>query len=246
MNSEDLIAYLLHETAEEERLAFSEKWMSDPELHEQLKMAEAELLDAYVREEVGPERRRRIETYLLGSDRQRRKLQLAQSLHQALPRWRAIPWAAMATAACIVLASGAAWLATENSSLNRQLAEARLEAERQRAAGPTFELTLPNDAVRGAERETSLALPPSAQAVRLELGLEPADRSASAEVEISLAGRIIWSQHPVPEQSRDGMLAAIVWIPSQVLAPGRYEVKLSSNGSALAYYHFNITPRAGR
>ena len=50
----------------------------------------------------------------------------------------------------------------------------------------------------------------------------------------------------MPEQSRDGKLAAIVWIPSEVLAPGRYEVKLSSNGSALAYYHFNVTLPGGR
>jgi hypothetical protein len=248
VNSEDLIAYLLHETTEEERLAFSEKWISDADLHEQLRMMEAELLDAYVREDVGPERRRRIEMYLLNSERQQEKLALARALHDELPRVRrAIPWAPVAAAASIlVLAGGTLWLVRENGSLRREVLEARVDLQRQRPAGSTLAVTLPADAIRGAVRETSIAIPSGAEVVRLELELEPGDQSQSATVEVSLAGRVIWSQNPIEEQARGGTLVATVWIPAGFLTPGRYEVKLSSDGSALAYYHFSINPPGGR
>ena len=156
MNSEDLIAYLLHETAEEERLAFSQKWMSDPELHEQLKMAEAELLMPTSARKSGsaPAANRDLPARL-GPAASEAIAGAIPAPGAASPAYNSLG-AAIAAAACIVLAGGTAWLATENSRLNRQLAEARVEVERQRAAGPTFSLTLPNDAVRGAERETSL------------------------------------------------------------------------------------------
>jgi len=62
---DDLIAYLLHRMPEEARASLAEQWLADPALHEQLRMAEAELLDAYARGEAAPEDRQAIETWLL-------------------------------------------------------------------------------------------------------------------------------------------------------------------------------------
>ena len=47
----DPIAYLWNEMPEPKRAAFAERWFTDAELYERLRMAEAELLDHYVRGE---------------------------------------------------------------------------------------------------------------------------------------------------------------------------------------------------
>ncbi len=49
VNRDQLIAYLLHQMAEDEREAFSERCFLEPGLREDLQMAEADLLDAYAR-----------------------------------------------------------------------------------------------------------------------------------------------------------------------------------------------------
>lgn len=241
--SEDVIAYLLHETNEEERLAFSEKWMDDPVLHEQLRMAEAELLDAYVRDDVSAERRRRIEVYLLTSPRQLEKLAFARQLHErlAVPR-RAVPWFRWAAAAGILALAGAAlWLARENGSLERQVMEARLHPPAPPAAGAPFAVRLAESDTRGASAEARVTIPAGAEVVRLELEMNAADRSDAGRIDISLGGRTVWSQTPVAELSRGGKLAATAWVPAAILVPGRYEIKLSSGGSALGYYQVIVT-----
>src|SRR5690242_4232100 len=96
---DDLIGYLLHRLPEEARAALAEQWLADPELHEQLRMAEAELLDAYARDQAPPDDRRAIEIYLLASDSQREKLAFAEALRAALPGPRTAGGTASAAAA---------------------------------------------------------------------------------------------------------------------------------------------------
>ncbi len=245
----DLIAYLLHEMTDEERLAFSEKWISDADLHEQLRMAEADLLDAYVRGDMAPEQRRRIEKYLLVSAPQQEKLAFANLLHDGFPPVsrpapRTVKWFAIPAAACIVALAGATlWVNRDNGSLRRQVLETRAELQRQEA-GSTLTVSLAAQPVRGSVRQLSIAVPSHAEIVRLELELDPRDQNPSTAIQVSTGGRVMWSQSPVQEQIRGAKLVATAWIPEAILAPGSYEIELASNGAALAYYYVDISPRA--
>jgi hypothetical protein len=86
VNRDQLIAYLLHQIPEHEREAFSERWFTDAELCEELRMAEADLLDTYARGKASGEQRALIERWLLGSSTQEQKLDFARALAAALPQ----------------------------------------------------------------------------------------------------------------------------------------------------------------
>src|SRR5271163_942535 len=133
VNRDDLIAYLLHQMPEPERLDFAERWFADRELSEQLSIAESELLDAYVRGELPRERRAQVERFLLNSDEQRRKLEFTAALHGVLPveRREPIPWLALCAAAMLVVMIGVVvWVGRQNRELHREVATL------QRAARP--------------------------------------------------------------------------------------------------------------
>ena len=49
VNRDPVIAYLLHEMAEDEREAFGERWFVEPKLREDLQLAEADLNPIFVR-----------------------------------------------------------------------------------------------------------------------------------------------------------------------------------------------------
>ena len=85
VNRDQVIAYLLHQMAEDEREVFSERCFVEPGLREDLQMAEADLLDAYARGKAKGEDRKQIERWLLGSSVQRQKLDFAQALATVLP-----------------------------------------------------------------------------------------------------------------------------------------------------------------
>ncbi len=85
MNRDDAIAYLLNEMPEAERAAFAERWFTDPELYERVRMAEAGLLDDYVRGRLSRRQRLRVEQCLFRSDVHARKLEFAEALRVALP-----------------------------------------------------------------------------------------------------------------------------------------------------------------
>src|SRR6185369_1719494 len=122
-----------HRMPEEARASLAEQWLADPALHEQLRMAEAELLDAYARGEASPEDRQAIEIWLLTSASQRDKLAFAEALTIALPgppapaaprlvAGRAWRWLAAAAAAIVLLTGGVWWLARQNVALRQQIA----------------------------------------------------------------------------------------------------------------------------
>ena len=104
MNKDDAIAYLLNEMPEAKRAEFVERWFTEPELYERLRMAEAALVDDHVRGRLSRVRRHQVERFLLGSDVQLRKLEFAETLRAAVPLFRAIPYF-LGVCSCCRLAS---------------------------------------------------------------------------------------------------------------------------------------------
>lgn len=246
VNRDSVNAYLLHRMPEEERAAFAERWMTDPELYQQLREHEAELLDAYVRNEVASGDRALIERHLLGSGSQRRKLAFAEALHTALPATsrRKPSWlVAAAAAAVIAVAAGAVWLVRQNQELRREMAAVRMQTPTPLPSGSVYATLLPLNDVRGAADERRLAIPAGAEIVRLDLELESGDETSSYAATLSAmssGAAIVWSEEPVRASGRGAAFVAPVWIPAAVLVPGRYEVSLKSGGKAIAFYRFVI------
>jgi hypothetical protein len=254
-----MIAYLLHEMPEDYRAEFSEDWMADAALHEELRRVEAELIDEYVRGDGAPERRSRIESFLLSEDGQEKKLEFARALHQELapPRHGSVSFPPArgsrawlgAAAAIVILAGASAWLALENRALDKRVGELTAASKLQMGppagmpAGSVFETTLPLDSLRGTNRDTAIALPRGASVVRLDLELESGDESADTSAEVTASGTAIWREWPVREERRGGVLVASIWIPVALLAPGNYEIRLSAAGKALANYRMYVPTR---
>ncbi len=74
------VQYLLGELSEAERTRLEQEYFGDDEFFEQLLVAEDELIDAYVRGELGGRKRERFESYFLSSPRQREKVKIARAL----------------------------------------------------------------------------------------------------------------------------------------------------------------------
>jgi hypothetical protein len=244
VNRDDLIAYLLHRMPEDERAALGERWMTDPDLYAQLCAAEADLLDAYVRNEVSPGDRALIEQHLLGSENQRRKLAFARALHTALPAKRRWPvWILPAAAAAMIaLIAAMGWFAQQNQRLRHEMAALRAQPPPP-PAGNLYATLLPLTSVRGAAGERRVIIPAGAEVVRLDLELEPGDENANYSATISMmstGAEVVWREEPVRALRRGAAFVAPVWIPATVLVPGRYEVALTAGGKAIAYYHVTI------
>ena len=239
-----MIDYLLHRIPEEQRLVVAERWFADETLYQHLQTVEAELLDAYARGDVSGEERVRIEQFLLTSDIQRAKLSIARALYPvSAPRPRCeVRWLALATALlALVLAGTSFWLWQQNVSLRVELAGTRPIAAS--APGTLCSVWLPADSTRGTAPGDGVQLPKSAQVVRFDLSLNSAEANSTRfTAELSTGGRTVWKQEPVHLEQRAGALVASLWIPSQILSPGVYEIKLSSGANPIGYYAFRIVP----
>jgi hypothetical protein len=237
-----LNAYLLHQLPESEREALEDRWMEDSALYQQLRDAEAELLDAYARGTLPPADRERVAKYLLDSPVQRRKLRFAQTLVDALPAPArpSIAWRGIAAAAAIVLlAASTSWLVWQNAGLRRELA-ANAQTSRP-SAGRMFVAEVRLDTTRGAAPSIAqVLLPADSQILRLDLELAPGDEAQILSASIARDGRAVWNQDPIRVEQRTFGFVASVWIPSAALAPGEYEVKLSAAGAPVDYYRFRL------
>lgn len=244
VSRDELIAYLLHEMPQAERDSFAEQWFADPDLHHELEMAEAELLDSYARSQVSRMERRRIERYLLGSDAQRRKLAFAEALAITFPG-RARAWTrwGFIAAAIAVLLLGNVWIwrvKLENRRLRTEVARVRQVAPA--IAGGVYAVPLASDALRGSMPENSLRLPQHIAILRLDLEREPEEENENYSVTVLAVGQVVWTESPVRPEKRGEASVVPVWIPANVLASGRYTVKLQTGGALAAYYSFRIAP----
>lgn len=241
VNRDDLIAYLLHEIPEGDRLEFAERWFVDPDLSEQLSGAEAELFDAYVRDELPRKQRDRVEQYLLNSDEQRRKLDFAAALRGAFPQSRKqrIPWlAAVAAAAILILIGATLWLASQNRQLHNEIAG--LPKAAQPVAGEVYSASLISGDLRGGSAQPPVLLPANARMLRLDLELPEREKHETYSAILSGSGRRIWQEEPVRAEMRGQVSLSTVWVPAELLSSGRYTIMLESQGNPVAYYNFTI------
>jgi hypothetical protein len=242
VNRDDLIAYLLHTLPESERDAFEDRWVEDATLYQQLRDAEADLLDAYANGTLSPEDRERVSKYLLDSPVQHRKLLFARTLRDAFPKSArpSIAWRWIASAAAIVLLAGATlWLAWQNAALHRELASVKNTPAS--SIGNVYVAEVKLDTTRGPVQSIAqVRLPSGSQILRLDLELAPGDEADRLSAILSRDGRAIWNQEPARAERRTFGFVASVWLPVAALSPGEYEIKLSSGGAPVDYYRFRL------
>jgi hypothetical protein len=80
MDRQMLTEYILGTMLEADRLALAERYFADDELFDQLLLVESDLLDQYVRGQLGPDKRERFERYLHRLPDHRHKVGVATAL----------------------------------------------------------------------------------------------------------------------------------------------------------------------
>ncbi len=233
---------------ETERLDFAEKWFSDAEVCEQLESREAELLDAYVRAGLPLQQRELVERYLLNSDGQRRKLDLAAALHATLqstiperPRRRDFfsrPWIGIWAAAIflvVLLAMGSMvfTVAQRNQELRREIARLRNDVKPPAEGVYSTALT---SSLRGSTAASPLVLPKDIVMVRLDLELGDGEDRGVYSASLSKSGAVAWKEEPLHKETRGPASLVSFWIPAHVLQAGNYTVALASGGKPVSYY----------
>jgi hypothetical protein len=237
-----LIGYLLHTLPDSEREELEERWFEDSALYEQLQAAEAELLDQYARGELSGDVRNRVETYLLGSPRQREKLIFSQALQKSLavPRGSRMSWQWIAATAAIVILGVATFTLTWRIGAMRRILA---ETVRTRPLSPSsiYVAEVPAGTNRGAgSSAVQVNLPAGTEVVRLDLELAPGDETQVFAASVTQAGRQIWTEDPLHAERRSFGFAAPVWIPGANLPDGEFEIKLSAAGKPVDYYSFRV------
>jgi hypothetical protein len=242
-NRDEMIAYLLHEMPEPERALFAERWFAEPELYEELQMAEAELLDEYVRGKISEHRRRQIEDCLLASESQRQKWAFAVALAAALPTrktWR-LPWLGMVAAALVVSLSLSLWIGMRNRELRTELAQLRNPPPQVMVSG-VYTIGLPSGTLRGSSAENEVQLPAGTRLLRVELELPPGATSSVYSAALLAGDHVVWNEGPIHPEGQGPSSIAVFWIPTDgaILGPGEHSVRLDAAGRASELYRFTI------
>lgn len=231
MTYERTTAYLLDELSENEAEQFEEQCFDQPEWPaDELESAEDDLIEAYVRNELTPERRRRFEENYLITEARKDRVLLAKSFQcvacsTASIKWTWTDWLKRfwnvqvvipkyATAAAAVLVLGIALLIW---SVSRQPAPRTFA---------NLNLSIASD-TRGRNVSTvspkKLTLPLGADALRVSLELpEPTPKGSTYTVELE---NVKGPLKTLEIDSQDANSIRVV-IPAADLTPGRYALKL--------------------
>jgi hypothetical protein len=229
MTDEHIFSYLLGELPEEESERFEEEGSAREDWPEEVRLAEHELVDAYLRDELTPEQRRHFEqNYLITEARLKRVAMAAALIRHVNPTpaptpteptwiksfiafWGARSWALRAGLAvgAVAVVVGAVWLVRSRATHPQVFATLTLNinVNDDRAEGAQagrVKLTRNTDALR-----IYLKLPgqPAAAGYRVELVNEDGETSP-----LTVAGRDAES--------------VSVEIPSSHLASGEYALRL--------------------
>lgn len=247
-----LVEYLLGELPDKARDRLEERYFNDDALHEKLLAVEEELIDAYLRGELSAEQREHFESRFLCSEERREKVNFARALlgHIAetpapAPAVQALWWesvsaffqtrspavrlAFVAAGLAVVVVPAVIWnLGRRPSPTGQQVADlprgVRQQPQQERA--PVLSLVLV-PVQRSGGRGNTLAIPPGAYEVRLELDLEGNYYDRYGVVLQTAEGKQIGQFDGLkPEPAAGGGKSVQVTVSSEALSRGDYLVKL--------------------
>jgi hypothetical protein len=236
MTDERIIAYLLEELPEQELEQFEDECFAQENWPEELSAVEEDLIDAYLRKELTPERRQRFEQNYLTTEARMERVRMSAALlrhvdglqstarpEMAAPPsgltlaerlrafWSTQSWALRAVAACVIVAiiAGALWLTLFRTPQPRTFA--------------TLNLSISSSNRADAAQAGKVKFPLNADALKISLALPerlPAATGYRVELENDRG-----ETSPVKIDGQDAR-AVTVLIPAAQLARGQYALKL--------------------
>ncbi len=231
--------YLLGELDEIE-LEATELRLDDETFFRRVQLAEDELIDAYLADELDAARRQRFETYFLRAPERQRRLQVSRLLvadsqqHQAgSPRRRL--WIPLVAA--VLLATAASW-----TLLVRQ----ELSEIHRRVAGNELVVDLDLGVQRSAQRP-AYKLTAEARPLRLRITADPRDLETPVEIVLrDASGTECWrgaADHSAADKTQPEPLLELVL--AQGLPAGAYELEVlarppDSLPTPIGYAYFDL------
>lgn len=222
--------FFLGEMSEDERGAFEEAFVADEELFEQMRVAEDELIEAYVRGTLAPSEREKFERSFLTTARRRGRVEFTRSIlgklagqkaevvaakniggagakpsvWNSMVRFFKAPALAFGTALTLFVLVLSAWLLLKNPS--------RPEVVRQAIPAPTVQKTRPgaNDNLPSGEN----ASPQSNASAQKEV---PDDNSAPPTAKTETPNR---DQNPVTRKPANGVVPVLALAAGTVRGGG--------------------------
>ena len=163
--------YLLGLSSEAERERLESEYFADEDAFQEMLTAEDDLIDAYVRNELSANERRRFEERFLTSPQARERVQFARTLAGTPARkikrevggstwwsgffaslWaNATPLRAGAVMAVLALLVGFSWLLVERSRMNNELRELRAERAQLNERAQALQRNVDSERARNAE-----------------------------------------------------------------------------------------------
>lgn len=270
MDDRKFVRYLLGQMGPDEQAALEEQYLTDPDVHDQLRAAERDLIDQYVRGEL-PDAAE-FERHFLSSPQRRQRVEFARALMQSLagspPRAdhqsAAAPigrvggltrWAWLAAAAAVILAIGTLLVQSSRNPPPAtdvvrtgppppSPAPDRREPVPAPAPRPVATLVLLPTLTRNSDEVKSLALAGDVD-VALQLMLEADEYGRYRAVVRTAGGAEVWRQDQLQSRRTADGAAVTVTLPSSRLATEDYTIRLSGLTAGGAYeeiagYYFRV------
>jgi len=229
MTDERIIAYLLEELTEQESEQFEEQCFAQDEWPDQLDAAEQELIDAYLRNELTSDRKRRFLERYLTTDARKARVIAARMLHETLcpvqaksiwPEWlRAFvqrPLVPQTAIAILVLAAVVIVILIPRSPRTFTQIELAMSS---------------SDRSTGVQQKI-VSLPLSTEALEIHLKLpEPSADTTGYSVQ--------WEDtNGHARELKIDSQTLVVTIPANQLTPGQYILRLFKKGDVMGDYFF--------
>ena len=244
MTDEHITAYLLEELSEAESERFEEECFAQEEWPAEIDAAEHDLIDAYLRNELPADRRRRFEERYLTTDARKARVLTAKTFHgtlcptqqksnwwQWLQAFFQRPLVPQTAIAILVLAVGIGVIAP------------RFLGPRTPQTVTPVELAMSSsDRGTGGTQEKIVSLPLSTDALEIHLKLsKPSADTNGYRVQFEDANS---SVRELEIKSKDAQSVKVNILATE-LKPGPYLLRLYNNNDLMGNYHFMVV-EAGR
>jgi anti-sigma factor RsiW len=263
MNAEkDIHDYLLGTLPAERLEELEQRILSDDDFHQEVEIAEEELLDDYVQGKLAVQERPLFEKHFLASPLRQQRLKFAFALQKKLNsaastsprriRSRPASLYPYALAASLVLAAllGATSYRflgkiqeerANTASLKKQLEEARQQASLV-VPNSVLQTNLSPNGSRGGP-QPQIVVPKGAWAVRFNLAVPSQLQGKVSVALLNDAGQLIFAQQENRVEMAHGQNVVTATIESKYLNPGDYFLRVrQSQSSPLPEYHFQVLP----
>jgi hypothetical protein len=237
MTDERITAYLLEELTEQESEQFEELCFAQDKWPGEVDAAEQDLIDAYLRNELPSDRKKRFQERYLTTDARKARVLAAKSFHATLcptqrqSKWR--EWLRVIVQRPLVPQTAVAVLVLVTVVII-------ILAPRSPQTFTQIELAMSTSDRATGIQSTTISLPLSTEALEAHLKLPEASAdTAGYSVQFENVNGPI-GDLKIESQNAESV---VVRIPANRLAPGKYLLRLSNKNDVIGNYYFTAEPR---